>query len=256
MSKISDGSRDFGFGRILELHSLAWGNLVPIRECPCARLNDRVFVVEVDKSQAPLPPDYADRAPHPTPVQNATAQLSGIPAKVTRILHDEATSAVIELELDTPIRGSMWSVPYTETFHLAVEKVVEAGGWVFSNAIIEGHTGWLFPQVSFSSSGFIVSKLDATITIAGTLWTPEAWLWAYDRGLLCGSPVWLRILAVIDYDAAVDLLRDCGVAINSRLLDLLRRPPFVLPVQVDWRVLGPLWKDRERSFAWEVAAGS
>jgi hypothetical protein len=241
------------FGKFVELHPAIWGVLPSRRMASCRRLSARRLLVHFDLSRPPEPPGFEDQPPHPAPLSCRAVKLGNVAGNLERIVDRDEDSALLLVNLESSL-SNRWSVQCSDEFKLATRKVLRCGGIVVTNAVLEGRHAWIFPQgFSFTSSGIIVDKRTRVVSEAGARWEPDAWLWAYDRGLRRETSGVLVVDAIFDLSGARRILSKCGLDPSSLSTAGSAQPEAAVGV-VDWRAIGPLWEDQERSFTWHFEA--
>lgn len=102
-----------------------------------------------------------------------------------------------------------------EAHRIADQYATRTGSAWFDREVEERSSYWVFRVGSIGSIGIVVDKADGVVTVLGSAFSMEDWLWGYERGLLVEKPT-LRILAVHELRAALELLLYLPVGGPSR----------------------------------------
>jgi hypothetical protein len=128
---------------------------------------------------------------------------------------------------------------------------------VVLSGVTEAERYWYFPWRQIGSIGGVVEKAAGRLTVFGSAWPVDDWIWAYEHGLLEHDYLDFVVDEVLDLPAAVDVIRALRVVRNRRRRDveqaLTSTPPIIFPDLLLGSSIGVL-RRADRAFRWHAAA--
>jgi len=164
--------------RFLELHTVAWGPIVPINAEPCIRLTSTLFDVHVDLTRTDDDNYWVTGLgqvlpPHELPI-TVPLLLSAIPGTFVAVIErdnpdPQYSGITVQIRLDAPMPVVAFEpdpalavsggVAFEEAMRLASPE-----GRIFTNWITEDADAWYFNAFCIGPGGTRVSKRDGSVS--------------------------------------------------------------------------------------------